>query len=81
VGRGGTKRVNCEIFTTNYDRVLEAYCRRMELEYECGEAPGQQLNISESNSRLFDPYEPVHKIYKIHGSIKLNKKPTCLIGC
>jgi len=68
-GQSPKKSVNCEIFTTNYDRVTEAYCHRMGLEYECGEDSGQLLKIDYSNDILFNHNTYAFKIYKLHGSI------------
>ncbi len=59
-------KITNEIFTTNYDMVLEAYCSHYELAWESGEKQGK-LDISESNENLFN--SNVHSIYKLHGSI------------
>ncbi len=69
-GPGGLKSVSCQIFTTNYDVVLEAYCDHLGFEYECGQEQSQRrLVLNEENRRLYNPEEPVHQIYKLHGSI------------
>lgn len=60
--------IKCLIFTTNYDQVLEAYCRRMKLVYECGQLATELLDISLGNKRLYSDENLFH-IYKLHGSI------------
>lgn len=56
------------IFTTNYDRVLEAYCSNSGLDYEIGETH-RLLSIDSSNQNLYGHSFRAHRIYKLHGSI------------
>jgi len=63
----GPHRVESLVFTTNYDQVLEAYCRRRALEYECGQAQNELLNIGR-DSRLYSDVPAFH-IFHLHGSI------------
>jgi hypothetical protein len=62
------KKINIqnEIFTTNYDLVLEAYCSNYGLIWEVGDYKGK-LDISENNQVLYGAGS--HSIYKLHGSI------------
>jgi len=60
--------IKCVIFTTNYDQVVEAYCRRRKLVYECGQLANELLDISHENKRLYLGENLFH-IYKLHGSI------------
>lgn len=55
-----------EIFTTNYDMVLEAYCSNYGIDWEVGEKLGK-LDVSRSNINLYEGGK--HKIFKLHGSI------------
>lgn len=62
-------RYNCIIFTTNYDRVLEAYRHRMVDSY-CGESERQLLSIqNKDDPRLYSPTSHLFQIHKLHGSI------------
>jgi len=65
----GQKHINCVIFTTNYDQVIEAYCHARHLDYECGEAQNLELDITNSNNRLYLLDVPVFQIHKLHGSV------------
>jgi len=58
-----------QIFTTNYDLVLEAYCSHYDLEWEVGEKQGK-VQISDENNHLFSRSGTgVHNIFKLHGSV------------
>jgi len=59
-------QIGNEIFTTNYDLVLEAYCSNYNLDWEVGEKQGK-LDISNSNNHLYGG--AVHCVYKLHGSV------------
>jgi hypothetical protein len=64
--------INCEIFTTNYDMVLETYCDRAGhdgLARESGEVKELLLKLDSGNKQLYNAAEPAFKIYKLHGSI------------
>jgi len=63
-----TIRLNCVIFTTNYDLVLEAFCHNRRIEYYSGQDEYSRLHI-QHNDRLFDIRTPEFKILKLHGSI------------
>jgi hypothetical protein len=61
--------INCEIFTTNYDIVLEKYCYKSYLDRQSGEGDNQLLRMGKDNRKLFNPEEGAFKVYKLHGSI------------
>jgi hypothetical protein len=66
---GGLLRTHCEIFTTNYDQAVEAYCHSR-IDYECGQAANLLLDIANTDSRrLYSPDALVFQIYKLHGSV------------
>lgn len=68
--KGKSRNVPCIIFTTNYDQVLEAYCIDRDLDWECGQAQNQLLDIaSRERNRLYDPNTPLFQIHKLHGSV------------
>lgn len=71
IQRSGTtlNSIRCVIFTTNYDQVIEAYCRRKKLDYECGQLANELLEIGASNDRLYLSSENLFQIHKLHGSI------------
>lgn len=58
----------CAIFTTNYDQVLEAYCRRGSIASDIGQRQNEELDITTKNSPLYGDKQCFH-IYKLHGSI------------
>ncbi len=59
-------RIRNEIFTTNYDLVMEAYCSHYDLEWEVGEKQGK-LDIISKNNDLYGV--GAHSIFKLHGSV------------
>ena len=63
------KRVRYPIFTTNYDPILEAYCKSRNFLYASGELLNGRLDISSSNDKLYSMNENAFHIYKLHGSI------------
>ena len=66
IERKGPKNIQCYIFTTNYDKIIEAYCRRREITYDCGETQNGTVDIR-TNSRLTSNDMLFH-IFKLHGS-------------
>ena len=59
-----------EIFTTNYDLILENFCRKNRIRYANGETTedGRHIvDLSEENKTL-DPAQRCIKIFKLHGS-------------
>ena len=65
----GTKAVHYAIFTTNYDMVVERYCRSRDLLYENGEMRDRAVDISSRNMELYGMVRECFKIFKLHGSI------------
>jgi len=65
----GPKAVPYEIFTTNYDLIVENYCRSRDLFYENGEMRGRRVDISSRNTELYGGAKECFKIFKLHGSI------------
>lgn len=65
----GPKAVFCEIFTTNYDMIVENYCRSRNLDYENGEMRYRRVDISSRNTELYGGAKQCFKIFKLHGSI------------
>lgn len=64
--RKGQKQQECDVFTTNYDKVIEAYCNNRGLEYECGHKRDLTVDIS-AKSKLYENDGLFH-IFKLHGS-------------
>jgi len=62
----GQKNIQCYIFTTNYDKVIEAYCHKKGITYECGEIQNGMVSIGKG-SPLFSKEQKFH-IIKLHGS-------------
>lgn len=69
VSQQNTSGQNYQIFTTNYDPIVEAFFDDKGLPYECGEGRNGQLDIKASNSDLFNLTAPRFQIYKLHGSV------------
>jgi hypothetical protein len=65
----GEKAAYYEIFTTNYDMILERYCRSRNLLYESGEMRDRRVDISSRNTQLYGASTSCFKIFKLHGSI------------
>lgn len=65
----GRKAAYYEIFTTNYDMVVERYCRSRDLIYENGEMRDRRVDISSRNTELYGGARECFKIFKLHGSI------------
>jgi hypothetical protein len=65
----GPKAVPYEIFTTNYDMIVESYCRSHDLLYENGEMGDRGVDISSRNMKLYGGARECFKIFKLHGSI------------
>lgn len=65
----GTKAVYYTIFTTNYDMIVERYCRSRNLLYENGEIRDRVVDISSRNTGLYGGARECFKIFKLHGSI------------
>ena len=65
----GPYKIRSVIFTTNYDQVIEAFCRRKNLNYGCGQVQNELLDIGKSNHMLYSKDSPLFQIYKLHGSI------------
>lgn len=64
----GQKGIKLEIFTSNYDMVVERYCRSRNLFYENGEMR-DMVDISSHNTALYGGLRECFKIFKLHGSI------------
>jgi NAD-dependent SIR2 family protein deacetylase len=64
--RKGQKNIPCHLFTTNYDKVIEAYCHRKEINYDCGERQNGVVDIK-IDSRVISKESKFH-IFKLHGS-------------
>jgi hypothetical protein len=64
---GNPLRISNDIFTTNYDLVIEAFCSQNDIVYETGANSGK-IDIEHANSPLFQNSEG-HRIIKLHGSI------------
>ena len=64
--RQGNKNIENEIFTTNYDQVLEAYCSNLDIQCETGEQKGK-LDLNRQTSLLYQSTS--HCIFKLHGSV------------
>lgn len=60
--------INYQVFTTNYDPVLEAFFESRRLPWECGQRPNQILDIGSGNPRLIHSDTSLFQIYKLHGS-------------
>ena len=58
--------IRYEIFTTNYDPVLEAFFKQKELPYECGQTDGERVDISSRNTKFYS--DSGYRIFKLHGS-------------
>ena len=65
----GPKAVYYKIFTTNYDMIVENYCRSRDLLYENGEMRDRKVDISSRNTELYGGLRECFKIFKLHGSI------------
>lgn len=65
----GQKAAYYEIFTTNYDMIVERYCRSRNLLYESGEMRDRRVDISSRNTELYGGSKSCFKIFKLHGSI------------
>jgi hypothetical protein len=65
----GLKTALLESFTTNYDMVIENYCRSRNLVYENGELKDRMVDISSRNTELYGRSTECFKIFKLHGSI------------
>jgi len=65
----GEKGAYYDIFTTNYDMVMERYCRSRDLLYENGEMRDRTVDISSRNMELYGRARECFKIFKLHGSI------------
>jgi len=65
----GLKTVYHEIFTTNYDMIMERYCQSRNLLYENGEIRDRRVDISSRNTGLYGGARECFKIFKLHGSI------------
>jgi hypothetical protein len=64
------KQLALDIFTTNYDVVLESYwTEQAGFEVNCGEKGGRTLDIDSPTSSLYNADRPPVKILKLHGSI------------
>ena len=63
------RTVYLEIFTTNYDMIVENYCRSRDLLYENGEMWDRTVDISSRNTELYGGARECFKIFKLHGSI------------
>jgi len=67
--RRGFTIPNHQVFTTNYDLVLEGYCQYKEFpEWTFGQLPTGQLNIVD-NLPLYSSDRTIFQIYKLHGSV------------
>jgi len=65
----GPKSAYLEAFTTNYDMIVENYCRSRDLFYENGEMRDRTVDISSRNTALYGGAAECFKIFKLHGSI------------
>ena len=61
--------LNYQVFTTNYDPVIEAFFDAKRLPYECGEGQNRLLDLSNSNPALYGSDVSRFQIYKLHGSV------------
>lgn len=62
--------INYQIFTTNYDLVIESYFHDKSLPYECGQGQNAKLDIKQhANSDLYGKNISHFQIYKLHGSV------------
>ena len=62
--------INYQIFTTNYDLIIESYFRSKRLAYECGQGPNGMLEIDRrENPDLYGHNIQRFQIYKLHGSV------------
>jgi len=79
--RQGTQiKIELQIFTTNYDFILETYCMSREIACENGEIGRDVCIRRDNNGRLFDG-SGVFKIRKLHGSINWYRNQRGKLRC